>query len=887
MKPALIEHEVEGQRERRERVNYHVTARTFELHAKQIYERPAESVPREYILNAIDSLIRAGKSSDNVHVTTPTEEDPVLRIRDHGMGINDHDSMCRYFFDFNNSDKHSEANSTGEMGLGAKAAYAVADQFMVTTFTGKAKRTYVAMRDEHGYPTRPAYAPEWVPSDEQQGLLIEIPINFVPDKRHSIITGIREACKAIGHPNSPYTGHVKLDGHRYQYAFPQLPKDEDAVELVMRPRVSKLDNAIIWMEDETPTGNEHLGNLAIGNTRYVEFLSTSIISHDKLVVEGKLQPFAEFKSETTSADNSNRLFLANIVYSLDTSKKGLFYRLYLPNTQASGESHPIRFTPGRERILMDESLDYISQFVKREWLKVQREVLAQLNALIDSTESLEDLIKEYKSKRSLAKVCGVKDEYTANMTKRLRDLWPFEDIDPFSSIVDSVGDAGVIVSLDELYINRNNDVRRRKHSKFRWTERWYDLLYRAGNLRDIHLIVIGGNANLWLFRRDLDNATCGITCGSRKCSDAVYAKLRELTSGVIGGPTISQAPAAVRASTVNSRPPKTNDKSDLIEYAVSHTYKLNHRASSTAGVTDIWQSLSLHEVADLSDKKANVVNAYVPFNRYDVGCLRDTVREGSLTSRDDFARVSWLLGGLDCIVSTFSASGVDLRIFGVRSSQPEAMKIIGRPLGDVLAEFWLKYADAFTFADHYDQNAATDRRYQKPARDKEYDKTYLFPWECVISWMHTDISKLSPSSKLRKEVTRLRKVVPFETVSSIVYSAFRLGAVAETDKHIRNLLGLGDAYSNNRLYADDKLISRIKKLHGVVTYKGWSLDELREVDNELKGHYPLLAEIPGDMPDICLQLGYEASTKVLAYVYAMDKLHASKSGRDFLSGLTE
>ena len=91
-----------------------------------LYTNPIEAMVRETVSNAIDATVRArnlGQDASDVEIVRPTELSPVLRIIDHGTGMNQ-DELEKYFSDYGNSTKLDDFTAIGSKGLGAKAMLA-------------------------------------------------------------------------------------------------------------------------------------------------------------------------------------------------------------------------------------------------------------------------------------------------------------------------------------------------------------------------------------------------------------------------------------------------------------------------------------------------------------------------------------------------------------------------------------------------------------------------------------------------------------------------------------------------------------------------------------------------------------------------------------------
>ncbi len=138
------------------------------------YSNAALAVVREYFCNGDDARIAAG-SDRPTEVFLPTELNPVLLVRDFGIGL-DTEGLEVTFATYLLSTKDQADDQTGGFGIGSKAAFTLGQQFTVTGFKDGQRTTMLVALDERGE----AYTDILFegPTDEPNGVLIEI---GVPD----------------------------------------------------------------------------------------------------------------------------------------------------------------------------------------------------------------------------------------------------------------------------------------------------------------------------------------------------------------------------------------------------------------------------------------------------------------------------------------------------------------------------------------------------------------------------------------------------------------------------------------------------------------------------------------------------------------------------------
>lgn len=112
----------------------------------QIYSDKLMAVLREYSTNAMDANIEAGKAGHPIVVFGPTLEEPTLRIRDYGLGMTQ-EQVLYHYTQYGASSKRQSNATTGMLGIGSKSGFCYGDMFMITSWHGGMRTTYVASLD--------------------------------------------------------------------------------------------------------------------------------------------------------------------------------------------------------------------------------------------------------------------------------------------------------------------------------------------------------------------------------------------------------------------------------------------------------------------------------------------------------------------------------------------------------------------------------------------------------------------------------------------------------------------------------------------------------------------------------------------------------------------
>ena len=99
----------------------------------KLYSQPARAALREYLANGIDAHVEAGGKRPAVEITLPSHENRTLSIRDFGNGISE-ENFKNILRRYGASTKRHSNKLTGGFGLGAKAGFALNDEFHMTSF---------------------------------------------------------------------------------------------------------------------------------------------------------------------------------------------------------------------------------------------------------------------------------------------------------------------------------------------------------------------------------------------------------------------------------------------------------------------------------------------------------------------------------------------------------------------------------------------------------------------------------------------------------------------------------------------------------------------------------------------------------------------------------
>ncbi len=138
-----------------------------------LYSNPHLAVLREYSTNAWDAIIAAGSTSP-VRVSLPDELDPRLVVSDDGIGMSK-DEVLTFFSQYGASNKRDVNTQVGSFGFGCKAAFAIADQFVVTAVRDRYRTVALFARNSEGIGTASIMSHQ--PTEAANGVEVAVPVN--------------------------------------------------------------------------------------------------------------------------------------------------------------------------------------------------------------------------------------------------------------------------------------------------------------------------------------------------------------------------------------------------------------------------------------------------------------------------------------------------------------------------------------------------------------------------------------------------------------------------------------------------------------------------------------------------------------------------------------
>lgn len=132
------------------------------------------AVLREYSTNALDAHVAAG-NPDPIEVSLPTALNPTLVISDRGVGLS-RQEITEVYAKYGASTKRDTNTQVGSFGLGAKSAFTIGGQFVVTATKDERRTTAVFALDSHGVGSVSILAEHEVPGADN-GVTVSIAVS--------------------------------------------------------------------------------------------------------------------------------------------------------------------------------------------------------------------------------------------------------------------------------------------------------------------------------------------------------------------------------------------------------------------------------------------------------------------------------------------------------------------------------------------------------------------------------------------------------------------------------------------------------------------------------------------------------------------------------------
>lgn len=150
------------------------SAKMFEILSSGIYKDKILAVIREYVCNAFDAHVDAGKRDVPFIVRLPNRLDPTFSVTDEGTGVNP-EFIGEIFWTYGESSKTNNNETIGALGLGSKSAFAYTkSSFIVRNRWNGREYTYFCFINENGEPEGSPVGDE--ETTEKNGITVEFAV---------------------------------------------------------------------------------------------------------------------------------------------------------------------------------------------------------------------------------------------------------------------------------------------------------------------------------------------------------------------------------------------------------------------------------------------------------------------------------------------------------------------------------------------------------------------------------------------------------------------------------------------------------------------------------------------------------------------------------------
>ena len=149
------------------------TAKLFHMLSNTLYSDKPSSIIRELSSNAHDSHVEAGKKDVPFDIIAPTFENPVLVIRDYGVGLTA-DEAVDTILNYLGSTKDESDDAIGGWGIGAKSPFAYSYTYEVIVYKNGQFAHFTCWKNESGIPNKAII--DSGDTNQPTGVLVRVPI---------------------------------------------------------------------------------------------------------------------------------------------------------------------------------------------------------------------------------------------------------------------------------------------------------------------------------------------------------------------------------------------------------------------------------------------------------------------------------------------------------------------------------------------------------------------------------------------------------------------------------------------------------------------------------------------------------------------------------------
>ena len=310
----------------------------------KLYRLPAQAVLREYLSNAVDAHKARGGVLPPVRVILPSGGDNLLSVRDYGAGLSE-EGFESLLSRYGASSKRETNELIGGFGLGAKAGFALGDEFFMTSYQSGVGLRVRLFRDA-----------------DNQGYL-EVVERFVTAEPDGLLVEVRIPSKNLG----------ELSDKDLKYFF--LGWDADSVEVLFSDSMSKFD--FITVHDTDLFSRQELNGQPVG------WLSRPSVDSDVMdgvlfVLIGGVQYHLKFLDFLKMLDTTGEKASGFEVFSKYQFFLSVFSRVKVIELPVGSVDLP----PSREEIILSERsftsiMNKLTTYIPLFRMQLQQEINAQ------------------------------------------------------------------------------------------------------------------------------------------------------------------------------------------------------------------------------------------------------------------------------------------------------------------------------------------------------------------------------------------------------------------------------------------------------------------------------------------------------------------------------
>lgn len=163
-------------------------SQVLQIMRSHMYSNSVDAVIREYSCSAADAHTEAGMPERPIEVRLPNTLQSYFQVRDYGRGLSP-EEIEEIFVNYGESTKRGSNDYIGQLGIGAKSAFAYGDSFAVTSIYAGKKYEYAGYIDASQIGMFSLLSVQ--ETDEPSGVCVSVPV------KESDYSNFRERALAV------------------------------------------------------------------------------------------------------------------------------------------------------------------------------------------------------------------------------------------------------------------------------------------------------------------------------------------------------------------------------------------------------------------------------------------------------------------------------------------------------------------------------------------------------------------------------------------------------------------------------------------------------------------------------------------------------------------